>query len=313
MYYPILRGRQNELLAIKELLNASCLSEKIVPIIEPVKLSPTLVNTMKTFTEHRHDLALIQNPKVGSFFIDAGNSKNVKYLESYQEGKEKDNILTGIIVDNDIINMTDELHKKGINDDKIISICSNPDFIKYYENAFGTSSSVKTIVPYASAFRRIRNNRILLEDKFNKKPRNQDYVDNQDEFFSNDHIYYENDGYIGFSDYSIIGEEYSESGFAPYAVAIHIVYPDKNNDNEMRIHHFVSKDNDDYSDTANKFYQALEQLVDWNKNQKLDTIAIKTFERIYAEQSYPGLGVVKKLSIMHHLELMGDYLDSKIK
>lgn len=69
MYYPILRGRQNELLAIKELLNASCLSEKIVPIIEPVKLSPTLVNTMKTFTEHRHDLALIQNPKVGSFLL----------------------------------------------------------------------------------------------------------------------------------------------------------------------------------------------------------------------------------------------------
>lgn len=50
MYYPLLRGRQNELLAIKELLDASALSSKIVPVIEPVKLSPTLVNTLSAFS-----------------------------------------------------------------------------------------------------------------------------------------------------------------------------------------------------------------------------------------------------------------------
>ena len=76
--------------------------------------------------------------------------------------------------------------------------------------------------------------------------------------------------------------------------------------------HFVSKDNDDISDPANKFYQAVKQLVEWNKAQQLDTLAIQTFEKICAEQSYPGLGVVKKLSLMHHLELVGRYLDGKI-
>lgn len=43
MYYPILRGRQNELLAIRELLSADKL-EKVVPIIEPVKASSTLLD-----------------------------------------------------------------------------------------------------------------------------------------------------------------------------------------------------------------------------------------------------------------------------
>ena len=63
MYYPILRGRQNELLAIKELLKESKLSEKIIPIIEPVKLSPTLVNSLKEYITDEEDLyqAVIKN------------------------------------------------------------------------------------------------------------------------------------------------------------------------------------------------------------------------------------------------------------
>ena len=36
---------------------------------------------------------------------------------------------------------------------------------------------------------------------------------------------------------------------------------------------------------------------------------MKQFEKIYEEQSYPGLGVIKKLSIMHHLELMTRFMD----
>lgn len=310
MYYPILRGRQNELLAIKELLSASLLSEKITPIIEPVKLSPTLVNTIKAFTDENRDLALIRNPKVGSFNVDARNSKNTKYLEKLKTLLSETKVLKGIIVDKDTPQTIENMREIGASDEEFISICTNPDAIRFYETTFNGNYSGRTIVPYASAFRKIRNNRILLEDKFNKKGRNQDYIDDPDEFFSNDHIYYSDDGYVGFSDYSIIGEEYSESGFAPYAVAIHIVYFDESND--LRVRHFVSEDNDDISDPANKFYQAVKQLVEWNKTQQLDTLAIKTFEKICEEQSYPGLGVVKKLSLMHHLELIGRYLDGKI-
>lgn len=310
MYYPILRGRQNELLAIKELLNKSLLSDSIIPIIEPVKLSPTLVNTLEAFSEAKRNLALILNPKVGSMLVDIRNPKNAKYKDRLKAIIEENNVLNGIIIDSSTFDHVEKMRENGIDDADIITLCTNPDTIKYFNDSFDSNSSVKTVVPYASAFRKIRNNRILLEDKFNKKPRNQDYIDDPDEFFSNDHIYYKDDGYIGFSDYSIIGEEYSETGFAPYAVAIHIVYFD--NDKELRVHHFVSKDNDDISDPANKFYQAVKQLVEWNKAQQLDTLAIQTFEKICAEQSYPGLGVVKKLSLMHHLELVGRYLDGKI-
>ena len=39
------------------------------------------------------------------------------------------------------------------------------------------------------------------------------------------------------------------------------------------------------------------------------TLGLQSFLQHYKDQSYPGLGTVKKLSIMHHLELMGNYLN----
>lgn len=41
MYYPYFRGRQNELLCLRELLDANRLSDHITPVLEPVKFSST--------------------------------------------------------------------------------------------------------------------------------------------------------------------------------------------------------------------------------------------------------------------------------
>ncbi len=35
-------------------------------------------------------------------------------------------------------------------------------------------------------------------DPFNKLSRNVDYLDNDDEFYSDDHLYYKEDGYVAF-------------------------------------------------------------------------------------------------------------------
>lgn len=310
MYYPILRGRQNELLALKELCENGLLSDKIIPIIEPVKLSPTLVNTIETFNQFRHQCVLIRNPKVGSFMSDSKNPKNEKNLGRLMAIVNEDNsIVRGFIIDSNTEQVMNEWRGQVQSDDYILTLCLSPDRIKYYQEASIGETGIRVVVPYSPAFRRIRKHRILLEDKFNKKPRNSDYLDEDDEFFSSDHLFIDEDDYIGFSDYSVIGEEYSEAGFAPYAVAIHIVYFDR--ENNLRIHHFVSENNDDITDPAGKFYEALEKLVIWNRTMKLDTMGIKKFVEIYDAQTYPGLGVVKKLSIMHHLELLGRFLDER--
>lgn len=311
MYFPLLRGRQNELLAIKELLDNGILKGAVVPIIEPVKLSPTLVNTFEDYVNKNYRIVLIGNPKVGSYGSDARNSKNEQYLNRISAVCSGENcIIRGYIVDGKTKDIISQWRQKSVKDDSIMALCLNPDDVKYYGDASLNDTDIKTVVPYSSSFRRIRKNRILIDDKFNKENRNSDYIGNEDQFFSDDHIYFADDGYIGFSDYSIIGAEYAESGFAPYAVAIHIVYFDE--EKALRIHHFVSDSNDDITDPAGKFYEALEKLIEWNKDKQLDTLAMKKFQEIYDAQSYPGLGVVKKLSIMHHLELVERFLDGAL-
>ena len=67
MYFPYLRGRQYELIALRELLENDTLSKRVVPIIEPVKLSSTLINTLEWFKNKEQQCSLILNPAVGSF------------------------------------------------------------------------------------------------------------------------------------------------------------------------------------------------------------------------------------------------------
>ena len=45
MYFPILRGRQFELLALRECVNKSLLSNKIIPIVEPVSYTHLIRQT----------------------------------------------------------------------------------------------------------------------------------------------------------------------------------------------------------------------------------------------------------------------------
>lgn len=312
MYFPYLRGRQYELIALRELIDNDKLSKHITPIIEPVKVSPTLLSTIKSFNEKGRNLVIIRNPHVGTYESDSIKEKNAITFENVKKATDSSNIYSGIIIDNNSHILVDEMIKQGINYNKMVSLCLNSDNIDNLKETFNNGNPQYNIIPYSPAFRRVRKgSRVMIDDKFNKLARNNDYLSCPDEFFSDDHLYCYDDGYSGFSDYSIVGAEYSESGFAPYAVAIHIVYMD--DDNSLRIRHFVSDSNDDISDPANKFYEALSKLVSWNSKKKINTLAMQSFESMYKNETYPGLGVVKKLAIMHHIELLGNYLNGVLQ
>lgn len=127
-----------------------------------------------------------------------------------------------------------------------------------------------------------------------------------DEFFTDDHLYFEDDGYKGFGDFLTIGDDYSESGWLPYAIAIHLTYIKDNN--EIWIRHFVSDSNSDTTDVAGKFGEALEKLIEFIDDEHIYTKAAEEFRDLHKKGHYPGLGSIKKLSIMHHIELVFDFL-----
>lgn len=310
MYFPYVRGRQYELLALYELTANGLLDNNVIPLIEPVKLSPTLINVMANFVKINHPLAIISNPVIPTFMKEWENVDKTTYKQRFIEQYEKKAIIKSLIIKPDANQQLDYWDKNGVNKADLLVINTNRDFLDFYESTFGIIAPKYSLIPDESAFRRrVHHNKVLLDDKFETQSRNADYEKSPDEFFSDDHLYYKNDGFIGFSDYSIVGKEYMETGFAPYAVAIHVVYfaPDKT----LRIKHFVSDSNDDITNPALKYYQAVSKLAAWYniKPHPVDmTCGLRTLLQHYEQQSYHGLGTVKKLSLMHHLELIGKFL-----
>lgn len=308
MYFPYLRGRQYELLAIRDLLDKGLLSEDIVPLIEPVKLSSTFVNALSSFESKGHKIAIITNPSVGKFDLEYSMDSRLA-----QQAAELFESSQSLLFAKFISTEARQSFFEDWTQNNIIAICKNQDDFLDYMKQFGNGNDIAyTLIPDSRRIQsRILSNKIKLEDKFQKQLRNQDYLNLEDEFFSDDHIYYKDDGYQGFSDYSIVGDDYSESGFAPYAVAIHIVYFDE--DKNMRVRHFVSNSNFDPTNPAGKFSEALGKMIAWlDSVDVFETFAINQFRKFYETETYPGLGVVKKLSIMHHLELISRYFDGEV-
>jgi len=87
-----------------------------------------------------------------------------------------------------------------------------------------------------------------------------------------------------------------------------MVYFDR--EKKLRVHHFVSNSNDDYGDTPGKLEEALEKLVT-SSLIRSDTYAYNELKRFYDNRIYSGLGVIKKLSLMHHIELLSRYLQER--
>ncbi|MFZ7131366.1 MAG: sce7725 family protein [Eubacteriales bacterium] len=309
MYFPYLRGRQFELIAIRELLEKNLIGNKIVPVIEPIKPTSTLVKTLQIYTQKQHSIALVMNPGVGDFASKLKEKKKKQDIvvdELYKQ-LESECITRAYLMKKN----TPAQLKKKTNIEKFMIINPKRDCLDDFLEVYDTQEPAFTLLPDDRTFsRKAPNSKVIFMDRFEKAARNSDYCKNEDEFFSEDHIYYNTEGFKGFSDYSVVGAEYNESGFAPLAVAIHIVYFDKNKG--LRIGHFVSDSNDDINDPAGKFGEAVKKLVNWvEETNQIKTEGLKSFIECYKTGKYPGLGTVKKYSIMHHLELMNKYLEGE--
>ena len=307
MYFPYLRGRQYELIALRELLANNKLGNNVIPIIEPVKLSPTLVSTLEAFETKKQPCALIMNPAVGSFNEEYSKNEKNRANRLDEVIEQSEHLYYASLMSRGY--QKDDNFKQNDDMSRQIIICKDPDGLNGYEGDCSTELIAYNLIGEDSKLNReVSGSKVKISDRFKKAPRNVDYAKKTDEFFSKDHKYFLKEGYKGFSDYSIVGESYSDSGFAPTAIAIHIVYFNEKQD--LRIHHFVSDTNENLRNQAGKFEEALEKLLNAIEEGKISqTMAIKEFQRLSDTKTYPGLGTIKKLTMMHHIELVGKYLD----
>ena len=312
MYYPYFRGKQYDLIAIREC--AALMAKKgFVPIIEPVKESiNALTRTLQTLEDNKCHSVLIVNPQNGGHSNDPSSISELitDTLASHS------NIRIGVILNKDITaqkaleialehnGRTITFIHAGFNTPSILASQLISDDNDHYEHVFLEDYCGKL---YRKHFRSPQSNRVLIRDGF-KKRANREHPDV--ESFSDLHATFEEEGMNGFGDFLIVGDNYSESGGPAYAVAIHITYIDHERDDEMYIHHFKSDRNDTPTDPGGKFAEALRKLVNEveSPNTKiLKTDAIKEFQALHKNGHFPGLGSVKKISMKHHVETIANY------
>jgi hypothetical protein len=282
------------------------LGNRVVPVVEPIKLTSTFTGTIKLYVSRGNSFALILNPAVGELSRNA----TVDLILPYISGS----VIPSILVDKTTSDVMTALSAINISEIDILAIMTNRDYLDAYREMFSNTPPKYTLFHDERQIRRaIRANKVMFENKFKKQEKNADYLKQEDEFFSDDHLYFRDEGFLGFGDYSIIGDEYIENGFAPYAVAIHIIY--FASDDTLRVRHFVSDSNTDIKDVAGKYYEAVTKLKRWydSGQTRQRTNALSTLLSHAENGYYPGLPTIKKLSIMHHLELVGKYLDGGLE
>lgn len=302
MYCPFLRGRQNELLAVRALADSENL-EHVMPIIEPVKANRTLVKTLQSIIDSDSKVIMIMNPSVGDYRSELTSDEEIE-KEISELLENSDNIITGLRVDYDFSSLIQDVDKT-----QIAVVNEKRDYVDSYTSVYAEDSPKYTVTTTDfGVSRKSKKPKILLCDHFNLQEKNSDYLNLENESFSEDHLYYKEEGFDGFSDYSIVGDSYKDSGFAPRAVAIHLAYLN-DSDGSVWIRHFVSDNNGDINDPAAKYYEAVTKLAQWvNTNSVTMTEGLKQLLAGYENQKYPGLGTIKKLTLMHHIEMMNKFL-----
>ncbi|MDH0340339.1 sce7725 family protein [Chromobacterium haemolyticum] len=310
MYYPYFRGKQFELITIRE--TAELLAKSgFIPIIEPVRETLSgLDRTLNTICEKRGEAIIIVNPQHGDHAT-SGECISTFLKERF---KDSPSISAGILLkDKTTIEEVLQCYKEhkdhhptfihaGFTDPKSLSDVLNEN-LKETTHIFVEKYCGKI---YQKHFRNCK--RILLRDGFRRR-RNADHP--PIEKFSDLHVTFSDEGMNGFGDFLIVGDEYTEGGGPAYAVAIHLTFIDGDKEDVMFTYHFVSKTNDTPTDPAGKFAQALSKLItklDSKTSKLLETTAIKEFRDLHQKKHFPGLGHVKKLSMKHHIETLADFI-----
>lgn len=310
MYHPYFRGKQFELLTIRETANLLA-SSGFVPIIEPVKDALSgLSRALTAVVDANGQAIVIINPFHGDH---AENGDGISTLLN-DEFPDQQGITAGILLKADMsVDVAVRCYKEhmqhrptfvhaGFTEARALAEALG-DTLSNTRHVFFDKSCSK---PYRKHFK--GSTRILLRDGFQRLIRNADYQEVDP--FSDLHVTYEEEGMDGFGDFLIVGDDYKEGGGPAYAVAIHLTFIDPERDEVMYIYHFVSTTRDTPTDPAGKFGQALDKLIN-----KINTGESKLFMgealtelcELHTKKHFPGLGTVKKLSMKHHIETLANF------
>ena len=294
MYVPYFRGKQFDLIGLRESVSMGLIGKGTIPLVEPVRDSKQLLKTLEEFIKHQQEVLVVANPEVGQ--VQMGMPRLYDWVDFYDSSY----VIPAYVTDNN-------LKREEIQGDEYAFLSTSYTRGKLEELLETHTPKVHIISDSARLRRVVKDNRILLTDPFTRLNSGADYLELEDEFYCDDHKFFRDDGYIGFSNYGIDGKHYYDKGFPSRTVVLHILYKDKFG--SIRIKHFASDSNDSHGEPKMKFYEALGKLVRWQQYFSKEvplTMGLRELIHYHDTEEYPGPGTIKKLLVMHQMELMRD-------
>lgn len=295
-YYPYLRGRMYDLLALRTLCEQHQLGPHIIPVIEPVRDSKELQQTVTTFIEAQQPFSIIANPQVSVYGLNTVKLHPLPDLRPYPFYRP--GAILAADFSRDFLTTTPGQTS--------LLIVPNYPLLKAYQHTTTLQHAGHVLIPdEARLHQLLPQHAVLLTDPVATPAHVADYQEITDAYFAPANWHQTPVGFDGFGDYSLMGRPYFDHGMPSRAIALHLIYVTVNGD--LRIHHFVSDSNANMRGQKQKFFEALTKLTDWapahltglNRTPALATLLA------YAEgDKFPGLGIIKKLAIMHHFQLM---------
>lgn len=293
MYFPFFRAKQHDYSAILE--SKMDIYDNVFPIIEP--LAKPSQKFIQYIINNKIDIIFIVNPFSGNY-----NHENVaKDIESFDDHQ----FLTlgyNISHKTSVKELLEVFKKYPMRQFALIFHSENT----VVENAIHNNSNrVDWVVlidgKLSNDFKETYEeyDRILVRDCFEKEDRNADYPPTS--YYSDLYATYESDGYKGYGDFLIMTYRYKDGGGAAHAVALHLTSHDDDNYNII-MNHFVSDDTEGAQNPGGKYEQARKKLLKFLRDNP--SVDITTGANQFKSPSYPGLGIAKKRSLIHHLEYM---------
>jgi len=295
-YYPYFRGRMYDLLALKALAEQQQLGPKIIPIIEPVRDSKELQQTVQRLIDQQQPFSVVANPQVSVYGLN--NTKLYPLPATNDLPFYHPSAILAADFSSDFLATAPGQTS--------LLIANNYPLLKAYQHTAMLKKVSGILIPDEARHHQLAGERaILLTDPLTFRPHVADYADLTDEFFTAANWVTPPFGTQGYGDYSMVGSVYFDKGMPSRAIALHLIYVTATG--QLRIHHFVSDSNDSMRGQKQKFFEALQKLATWAPTHLHGLNATPALAELLAYQAgtkFPGLGTIKKLALMHHLQLM---------
>lgn len=280
-YWPLLRGRQFDLMALQLLMEENALTKQVVPIIEPIRDAAVLPRVLKQ--RNRADLptVVIQNPSVGTY----GLSTEKRYS------------LVSLLADPHVLQGWWWRPGLSFPAGQVLLL----DDPHHLPPAAVLAAAQYVVVPDDPRILAeiCHPRRIFLHDPWPRVARTREFGQYADTPFFTEQSWTAGHGFVGVSDYVLNGAPYFDKGWPQGTIAFHIAYFRAGG---VWLHHFLPPVVG--GSQAEQFAYLQGELRQWLASHRHAVLWDEPLRLLlhYGEiDHYPGLGVIKKLSVAHHL------------